>query len=149
MAGVVGDFRALEALATILGRAGPEAVSNAIKAIAADAVDLVAEGFRSSKTPDGTPWRPLAKARRRNKKKGDRGKPLMDTGRLRASVTTSPAITGDGFVISSNLVYAATHQIGRGGIPARPFLPVPELPAEWLRRFEVIAREEVDGVFEA
>lgn len=148
MAGVVGDFRALEALADTLSRAGPEAMRNAVAAITADAVDLVAEGFKQSRAPDGAPWRPLARARRRNKKKGDRGKPLMDTGRLRASVTTATSITADGFTIGSNLVYAATHQYGRGPIPARPFLPVPELPAAWLRRFEEIAREEVGRAFD-
>lgn len=143
MAGVSGDFGALRSLGDSLRRVGAQGVRVAAKAMAAEAVDLVAEGFRGSKAPDASAWRPLARARARNRRKGDRGKPLVDTGRLRASVTARPVVTADSFTIGTGLVYAATHQYGRGAIPARPFLPLPNLPPTWARTLEDAAREAI------
>ncbi len=143
MAGVSGDFAALRSLGDSLRRVGAQGVRVAVKAMAAEAVDLVADGFRGSKAPDGSPWRPLSRARARNRRRGDRGKPLIDTGRLRASVTARPVVTADGFAIGTNLTYARTHQYGRGAIVARPFLPVPDLPPQWARALEGAAREAI------
>jgi phage gpG-like protein len=47
---------------------------------------------------------------------------LIDTGRLIRSITYR-AMTRE-VVIGTNVKYAATHQFGRGKIPARPFLLV-------------------------
>ena len=47
------------------------------------------------------------------------------TGRLRASLATRPAEKhGDTYIarIGTNVVYARTHEFGRGAIPARPFI---------------------------
>lgn len=148
MAGVVGDFAALALLEKRLATLGKRGTRDAVKAMAAEASDLVAEGFRQSTAPSGSPWRPLAKARARNRRRGDVGKPLMDTGRLRASVTAAPRISGDGFVITADPIYAATHQYGRGPIPARPFLPVPDLPASWAVRLRDVAFEAIDSAAE-
>jgi phage gpG-like protein len=146
VAGVVGDFAALALLEKRLATLGKRGTRDAVKAMAAEATDLVAEGFRTSTAPDGTAWRPLAKARARNRRRGDRGKPLLDTGRLRASVTTAPRISGDGFVITADPIYAATHQYGRGPIPPRPFLPIPDLPASWAVRLSDAAHEAIDAL---
>jgi phage virion morphogenesis protein len=48
------------------------------------------------------------------------GKPLIDTGRLRNSITARS--DSDSAEVGTNVIYAATHQFGRGAIPARPFL---------------------------
>ena len=146
MAGVVGDFAALALLERRLSQIARRGTRDVVKAMAAEATDLVAEGFRTSTAPDGTAWRPLAKARARNRSRGDRGKPLMDTGRLRASVTTAPRISGDGFVITADPIYAATHQYGRRPIPPRPFLPIPDLPASWAVRLSDAAHEAIDAL---
>lgn len=149
MAGVTGDFAGLAALQKQLAAVAAKGRRVAVKAMAAEATDLVAEGFRSSTSPAGAPWRPLARARARNRRKGDRGKPLVDTGRLRASVTTRPQVSEDGFVITADPVYAATHQYGRGAIPARPFLPLPNLPPAWAARLEDAAREAMATLISA
>lgn len=47
-------------------------------------------------------------------------KPLIATGRLMRSITYRA--TNAFAEVGTNLVYAATHQFGRGPIPARPFL---------------------------
>jgi phage gpG-like protein len=146
VAGVVGDFAALALFEKRLATLGKRGTRDAVKAMAAEASDLVAEGFRQSTAPSGTPWRPLAKARARNRRRGDSGKPLLDTGRLRASVTTAPRISGDGFVITADPIYAATHQYGRGPIPPRPFLPIPDLPASWAVRLSDAAHEAIDAI---
>lgn len=149
MAGVTGDFAALAALQKELAAVASQGRRLAVKAMAAEATDLVADGFRVSSAPDGSPWRPLARARVRNRRKGDRGKPLVDTGRLRASVTTRPRVTAEGFTITADPIYAATHQYGRGAIPARPFLPLPDLPREWAARLEEAAREAMATLISA
>ena len=100
--------------------------------------------FRAQKTPDGVPWKPLKKATLearaervtgRMKKHGKAyerrfsaimrtGKILLDTGRLRASVSTR--YDGNSAEVGSMLNYARTQQMGdsRRHIPARPFLGV-------------------------
>lgn len=148
---VRGDFAAATRLARRLSKLGDQAVTDVVKAIAAEAQDLVAEGFRTSTAPNGVPWRPLAQARARNRRRGDRGKPLVDTGRLRASVTTRPRIDSTGFTITADPIYAATHQYGRGAIPARPFLPIPTalspgLPAAWRRAFKRASDEAIEAL---
>lgn len=59
-------------------------------------------------------------ARRQGKGAGG-ARILQDTGRLRGSIIPGTLGSKRAFV-STNLVYAATHQYGRGRIPARPFL---------------------------
>lgn len=49
-----------------------------------------------------------------------KGKALQDTGRLRNSIT--PRNTKDEAVVGTNVIYAATHNYGRGAIPQRKFL---------------------------
>jgi len=99
------------------------------------AVKLLIRKFQNS----GPGWVPLSKrtlALRRKKGKG--AKPLLDTGRLRASlVSEGPSSVKEigkvGFKLGTNLVYAASHQFGRGHIPARPFMPTQqELEDEFL-----------------
>lgn len=68
---------------------------------AAAALKLVADEFRGSHAPDGTPWKDL---------ESRKGKPLLDTGRLRASFSVEP--TADGFRIGSAVGYAGYHQRG-------------------------------------
>ena len=70
--------------------------------------------------PDGTPWpewSPGYAATRHG------GQSLLDaTGALIQSITAFADRQTAGW--GTNVIYAATHQFGRGGIPARPFLGV-------------------------
>lgn len=77
-------------------------------------------------------WRPNTPATIERKARKSRGrrrrraiagnKPLLDTGRLRASITYRA--TRDFAEVGTNVVYGPTHQFGRGIIPARPFLAI-------------------------
>lgn len=99
--------------------------------------------FRTSKDPHGKPWKPVLRAG---------GQPLVDTGRLRNSLTTRA--TGLTAEVGTNVLYAAVHQFGatikpvkakalrfqlngqwftrkQVKIPARPFLPTTTIPASY------------------
>jgi len=78
------------------------------------------------------PWKPLAPATVAGRRKGKRkqsarfsAKILMDTGRLRGSITTKKSMLPPTVWIGTNIIYARTHQFGDPGrnIVARPFLP--------------------------
>ena len=143
----LGDMRhRLETLAGLDARDALPEIGDAL-------VSRVQESFAESRAPDGEPWQPLARATkvgrlkrdRRNFRKGGglsrRGRraaragfqPLVDTGRLRASITRK--VHGHAVEIGTDAAYAATHQFGdaRRGIPARPFLPEGALPPAWER----------------
>lgn len=68
---------------------------------AAAALKLVMDGFRRSVDPYGTAWERL---------KSRKGKPLLDTGRLRASFAVRPA--PGGFSIDSTASYGKYQQYG-------------------------------------
>jgi len=82
----------------------------------------VQQNFRAEGRP--TKWAPLQPAtiaaRRRGRRKGGRARILRDTGRLAGSIIGR--IAGDSVIVGTNVIYAPTHQFGRGRIPARPFL---------------------------
>ena len=68
--------------------------------------------FETETGPDGTPWRPSARALREG------GQTLSDSGRLRASITHRVGVGGDSVAVGTNVVYAGIHQFG-GRTPAR------------------------------
>lgn len=72
-------------------------------------VSSIQRNFEASGRPKR--WAPL---------KYRQGKPLIDTGRLRASINAKADAAG--VTVGTNLIYAATHQFGRDAIPARPFV---------------------------
>jgi len=90
--------------------------------------------FRDSKAPDGSTWRPLSPVTIALRRKGS-SRPLLDTGRLRNSITRS--VTANSVVVGTNVIYAATQHFGAskgqfgktrrdapipwGAIPGRPF----------------------------
>lgn len=87
----------------LAGVGGPPFRAKLAQLCGAAALKLVADGFRGSHAPDGARWQPL---------KSRRGKPLLDTGRLRASFATVP--TADGFRIWTAVTYAGYQQFGTG-----------------------------------
>lgn len=162
MAGVKGSFRDLSRLR---GRAQamqkPSFMRGMSEAMAAEARDLVDEGFATSTDPSGKKWAAL---------KLRDGQPLRDTGRLQRSFTTE--VTNRGFSIGTNTKYAKTHQKGmtikpvrakalkfkvRGKgwftrkqvtIPARKMLPDgARLSAKWDRSLKGAARSYVNTRF--
>ena len=92
--------------------------------------DSIAESFAQQASPAGA-WAPLKPATIRERvRQGYRpGPTLQRTGDLALSITSRHGAGASGFgsgnflaEAGTNLVYAATHQFGRGDIPARPFL---------------------------
>ena len=79
------------------------------------------ERLSETKTaPDGKPWKPWS--RRYAARAKPNAKLLERTGKMIDSIAFE--VGGDAVTVGSNMVYAATHQFGRGNIPARPFLGV-------------------------
>lgn len=88
--------------------ASHDALERISRSLQAEALKLVADGFKSQCDPYGVSWAPL---------KSRKGKILQDTGRLRASFAPG-AVGPDGFSIGSNVEYAAAQQYG-ATYPAR------------------------------
>lgn len=82
--------------------------------VAEEAVELVKHGFATSTAPDGKPWAPLAIKRARDKR-GTKGQPLRDTGRLMNSLSRVPVIRGSGFTYGTDVSYGPYHQFGTKG----------------------------------
>ncbi len=76
--------------------------------------------FKSQTAPDGAAWEALA-PRTAKRKKYNPDKVLTERGFLRKGIVWQ-LLNQTTVEIGSNLKYAATHQFGRGNIPARPFL---------------------------
>lgn len=70
------------------------------------------------RSPDGAPWAPWSTDYAKTRHGGH--SLLMDEGHLGDAIQY--IVSGDEVAVGSNLVYHATHQYGRGPIPARPQL---------------------------
>ena len=93
--------------------------------IGTELLNAVARNFKEQ-GHEGAPWAalsPFTIARRRKGRgvKVSRGRILEDTGALRGSFTAEA--TENMVRVGSNLIYAPTHEFGRGPIPRRPMLP--------------------------
>ena len=115
------------------------------KALSARAWKETLEGFRQSRDPYGTPWRPLA---------WRKGTPLIDKGQMRQSISAEATING--FRLRIGTVYAVIHQYGArtrkatraksrarvGFVPQRQMVPMKEtggLGQIWLGAFNETA----------
>jgi phage virion morphogenesis protein len=72
-----------------------------LEEIGAEILKRVQLNFRNSQSPEGIAWASL---------KSRNGKPLVDTSRLRNSITAQA--TNDSVSVGTNVVYAAVHQFG-------------------------------------
>lgn len=78
------------------------------------------ERFASQSAPDGTAWQAL-QPRTLQRKKYNKDKVLTLRGHLRSKIGYQP-LGKSAVQVGSPSIYAATHQFGRGAIPARPYL---------------------------
>lgn len=135
-------------------RTRAEDVTAALLAPAEDARRLVAQSFRSARSPDGAPWATLSdetvERRREGRGEGPRAVPLIDTGILRNAAIGGVRVARNAILFTVQVPYAAVHLVGttRAGrsrrvrIPARPYLPItPDLrlmstgpAARWVER---------------
>lgn len=127
-------------------------------------VSEINQAFRESRDPWGHPWAPLSDVTKDKMKPhprgGDSAKPLLDTGRLRQSVTYQA--TNDSVRVGTDVEYATTQQFGArqgqygrrrgpipwGNIPARPFMPIVgdtvDLPAAWEHEIANLLMQHID-----
>ena len=97
-----------------------------LQVAAVDTKTLIDNSFRRSRTPEGNEWeqldrRTLARRRQGPNRRARKATILVDTGRLRNSITATA--TASSIEFGTNVVYAAYHQFGSGRM-YRPFLPV-------------------------
>ena len=130
---VTGDFAALRDLQKRLERiAGGRFAPELAQRLGAVGMKLVADEFRESRDPYGKPWAPVQRNRAKDRKARARraaagkpakaDKPLIDTGRLRASVTAART-SGSTVRITLPVSYASFHQTGTKRIQRRQILP--------------------------
>jgi phage gpG-like protein len=135
------DRDAAAALSVIQSRRAD--MSPLLKAIGDELEESTRQRFLSSEAPDGTKWADNAESTlmAHMRRKAGEGGILTKKGAVRAvamramtskrpligenkqlSTKISSRVDGQSLLIGSPLVYASTHQYGRGNIPARPFL---------------------------
>jgi phage gpG-like protein len=134
----LGDYKRFRE--QVRGAARGELVPVIAKVVGVALSKLTTDGFRLSQDPYGKPWAGVERNRVRDRKARARlaragraakaDKPLIDTGRMRASVTH---VTSGGDVrIIIPVQYASFHQEGTRHIQARPMLPDSRgLPPKW------------------
>ena len=80
----------------------------------------IATTFKTE-THEGKRWAPVGEKTLGRRRGHGGGKILQDTGTLRRSFEHKA--TNSNVKIGTQVVYAPTHEFGRGNIPARPMLP--------------------------
>ena len=166
-----GEFAQLERLIGRLHRmATPTWHAGLSRAAAEAARERIAASFAKERDPWGKPWQKSLRAELES------GQTLSDTGRLRRSF--GYRVMPNGFVIGTNVLYAAVHQYGAtirakrapylkfrlaGGsgrrksrrgqwistksvkIPARPFIPEPNLSPSWHAAIDAAVRDYINA----
>jgi phage gpG-like protein len=112
-----GDFGALEDLqARIRAVTQPGFKEAVARRLTGTAIKLLADEFRKSQNPYGAPWKPP---------KHRKGKPLLDTGRLRAASVGQTASSASGAVVRVVIPveYASFLQDGTRFMERRQIVP--------------------------
>lgn len=102
---VRGDFRGDWLLRFLDRLTRPGAMREVSRAAAEGAMSALMDRFRTATDPYGRAWAPSLRAQLEG------GQTLSDTGRLRRSVSVQ-SVSEEGFVIGTNVRYAAAHQFG-------------------------------------
>lgn len=136
--GVRGDFDHLDRIIEMTDRLARSGVRELAGELGAQALELVDEGFNESRAPSGRRWEPPHYRR---------GRPLIRSGRLRASWVL--VARANGFEILSRAPYARKLQRGRGRMPARRMVPdAGEITARWERALDAHATEWMESFSE-
>jgi phage virion morphogenesis protein len=108
--------------------------------------------FHAGVSPEGEAWKEIQYTRKDTKGRPRKGKakPLLDTGRLRNSISVNASVTE--VHVGSNVEYARIHQLGgqagRGKkvtIPARPYLGLSEEDQEEIVN---LVKDHMEGSFD-
>ena len=142
-------------------------LSPALEDVAMDLTERIRQLFKPGESPYGDKWAPLsAVTQAKNKGRRSGGQPLLDTGRLRNSISGVDLGPRSVTIRATNVQYAATHQFGAkqgafggrskrngpipwGNVPARPYMPIRGgaaiLPQPWAEAASDIIQEYVRG----
>lgn len=157
---LTGSFRELDRLIRFADKLRrPEFAAGLVKNLGQAALNQIDQSFAGQVDPWDRPWKPSYRA------EATGGQTLRKSARLQRSMTSRAALTTSpaGFEVGTNVQYAATHQYGATirpktkpllrfkigkrwvsknsvEIPARPFIPEPELSPRWERALEEAAR---------
>lgn len=131
MALVVKNLQAFEEFRRRIASVVPELLPKLANRIGVAFVKEVGNQFRESRDPYGNAWAPVFRDRKRDRRARARrqakglppraDKPLIDTGRLRASATAR--VEGDSVRVALPVEYASYHQYGTRAIQRRQILP--------------------------
>jgi len=172
--GIRGDFAKLDRLLRSTKQLGnAEWRQGLSRNVAEAALEEIARSFAGERDPWDRPWKRSLRAQLEG------GQTLSDVGRLRRSF--SYKATPEGFIVGSNVRYAAIHQYGgvirprrakylkfrlaggsrkrKGGrgrwvqakrveMPARPFVPEPQLSPRWERAFAETAQTYLEATLD-
>jgi|CXWK01.1.fsa_nt_gi phage gpG-like protein len=127
---LTGDFGGLDAAIRRV-TACAEIPRRAVGAVASELSAVIRESFRGARTPEGIAWRRLKDAR---------GRPLVKSGRLRATAIR-PVFFGLSVRVQLT-TYGGFQNDGTATIPARAFLPAVPLAPEIEARFVRAVREK-------
>jgi phage gpG-like protein len=123
--------RGLEAVRAKLATLESGLVRGALNVLGQTAKDLVQDGFRNERAPDGTGWQPLSQATIAKK---NSSRILVDNGLMRNS--WNYRVTETVVTIGTNDPKAPFHQYGTRRIPIREMLPSGQLPTFWQQEFD-------------
>jgi phage virion morphogenesis protein len=79
--------------------------------------------------PQGHPWAPLSPRYARRKAKKRPGAPILVLDNHMLGDMLAYQVSKEVLYVGTAAIWGATHEFGRGGIPARPFLGVSETDA--------------------
>jgi phage virion morphogenesis protein len=117
------DPQSLQRLQDRLRRIQHAPMGSLLSDVAAEVASQTQRRISTEKTsPEGVPWK--AWSARYAAKRGSGKSLLMNEGNLVDDIQFQ--VSGSEAIVGSSLIYAATHQMGRGKIPARPFLGISE-----------------------
>lgn len=113
------DREVLDALSRLAGHV--DDLSPVMAEIGEYLAEQTKQRFDQGIAPDGSPWAPLSPryAKRKPKHKTE---PLLLSEVLRDTIRYQAG--RQSVEVGTDRIYAATHQFGRGPIPARPFLGI-------------------------
>ena len=122
MSGVSVKWTDRDGLQIAIKQASAPPNSRILAAVAGRMRGMQVQHFADAVDSSGKAWKPLKAATIKQRRMSGAGgvKILQDTGRLRGSIARYS--DGDEAITGTNTIYAATHQFGRGPIPAREFI---------------------------
>jgi hypothetical protein len=159
---IVRGVRNLQRFQRALSGAKREMPEMVAKRVGVALMKQVMDEFRESRDPYGKAWAPVFRRRKKDRAARNRryaklsaagkslslaaDKPLMDTGRLRAS--TGFAVSGTSVRVFLSADYASYHDKGTRRIKRRQILPSPgNLGAKWSAAVEKEAKRGVSEHF--